>query len=105
MGNMHLFHPPTGDKNIDTRLWPSPWPLVGSSGRNGIVLARIRQLNFPYHTNNKSIPISSIDTLNPLAGKVELATNTCRGEIGQPTRATLQSPVSLGPDIEEGAVS
>ena len=45
------------------------------SGRPGIGLVRIRQINSPYHTNiNKSITISSVYTIIPLAGKVALAT-------------------------------
>ena len=53
---------------------PTEPPLTFS--RPGIGLARIRQINSPYHTNfSKSIPSSSIDTQIPLAGKVALATS------------------------------
>ena len=43
--------------------------------RPGIGLARIWQINSPYHTNfSKFITSSSVDTQIPLAGKVALAT-------------------------------
>ena len=71
-------------------------------------MVRIWQLNLPYHTKvNKSIPSSSVDTQIPLAGKLALATVTCRGKEGTTrTRAcTLPNPEALGPEIEEGAVN
>ena len=91
---------------------------MGYSERPGIGLVRIRKINSPYHTSiSKSITSSSVDTLITLAGKVALATKTCR-EKGGPTRArahthtrahvharNLPSPEALIPDIEEGAVN
>ena len=82
------------------------------SGRNGIGLVRILQINLPYHTNiNKSMTSSSVDTLIPLAGKMALATQSCRGKGGpRGTRAhaharNLPSPEALSPYIEEYAVN
>ena len=75
-GTMRLSHPPTGTKTTAPIIWDSPWPFMGYSDRPGIGLVRIRKINSPYHTNiNKSIPSSSVYTLTPLAGKVELATS------------------------------
>ena len=55
---------------------------------------RIRQINLPYHTKiSKSIPISSIDTLIPLAGKVALATLILFWEAAT-TRGLMQRLVS-----------
>ena len=49
------------------------------SWRPGIGLVKIQKINSPYHTNiNKSITSVSIDRLEPLAGKVALATQTFR---------------------------
>ena len=101
-----------GTKNPAPRLWASPQPLLGYSGRPGIGLVRIRQINSPYHTNfSKSIPSSSVDTQIPLAGKVALATVTSRKK-GGTTRVrahrhtrTLPNSEALGPEIEEGVVN
>ena len=42
----------------------------------GLGLARIWQINSPYHTNiNRYITSSSVDTLIPSSGKVALATH------------------------------
>ena len=87
---------------------------MGYSGRPGIGLVSIWQKNSPYHTNiNKYITSSSVDTLIPLAGKVALATQTCRGKGGymcmrahaHAHARNLPSPEALIPDIEEGAVN
>ena len=78
-GDYALTHPPMGTKTPSHRLLASPWTFMGYSARPGIGLVRIRQINLPYHTNvSKSIPSSSVDTQIPLAGKVALATVTCR---------------------------
>ena len=73
---------------------------------------RIRQINFPYHTNfSKSIRISSVDTQITLAGKVAPATVTSTVKGGTTrTRAhrhacTLLNTEALGPEIEEGVVN
>ena len=80
-GTMRSSHPPTGTKTPAPRLWASPRPLMGHNERPGIGLVSIRQINSPYHTNlSKSIPSSSVDNQIPLAGKVVLATVTCRGK-------------------------
>ena len=102
--------PPTGTKNPAPRLLVTPQLLLGYSGRPGIGLERIRQINLPYHTKlNKSIRSGSVDTQIPLAGKVALATDTCRKKGGTMcTRAhgqafILPNTEVLGPEIEEGA--
>ena len=82
-GTTRSSHPPTGTKTPAPRLWASPRPLLGQSGRPGIRLVRIRQINSPYHTNfSKSIPSIIVDTQIPLAGKVVLATVISRGKGG-----------------------
>ena len=58
-----------GDKTPTPRLWASPRNLMGSGGRSGIRSVIIRQVNLPYHTNNKCIPSISIDNLTSLVGK------------------------------------
>ena len=85
-GTMRSSHPPTGTKTPAPRIWASPQPLLGYSGRPGIGLVRIRQINSPYNTNiSKSIPSSSVDNQIPISGKVALATVTSR-EKGGTTR-------------------
>ena len=75
-GTMHLSHPSTVTETPTPRLWASPRPFMGYSGRPFIGLMSIWQINSPCH-NNISIYITSsnVDTLIPLAGKVELATS------------------------------
>ena len=102
-----------GNKNPAPRLWASPKHLVSQSGRPGIGLVRIPQINSPYHTNFiKSITSSSVDTRIPLAGKVALATITKRekGALRARVRThrharTLPNHEALGPEIKEGAVN
>ena len=78
-----LIPPTHRTKTPAPRLWASPKPLLGYSGRPGIGLVRIREINLPYQTNvSKSIPSSSADTQIPLAGKVALATVTSREKGG-----------------------
>ena len=90
-GTMRSSHPPTGTKTTAPRLWASPRLLLVYSGRPGIGLVRIRQINSPYHTNvSKSIPSSSVDTQISLAGKVALATVTIR-EKGGTTRTRART--------------
>ena len=85
-GTMHLPPLSTGAKTPVSRLWDSPQTFMGYNERPGIGLVKIWQINSRYYTSiNESIPISIVDTLIPLAGKVALATKTCRGK-GGPTR-------------------
>ena len=64
---------------------------MGYSGRPGIGLVRIMQIKLPYHTNiRKSTTSSSVETLIPLADKVDLSNKTFR-EKGGTTRVRVRT--------------
>ena len=103
MGTTRSSRPPMGTKKTAPRLWASPKTLLGYSGRPGIGLVKIRQINSTYHTNfSKSIPSTSVESQIPLAGKMVLDTVTSR-EKGVTTRACTQAHAH--PTFTEGLAS